>query len=111
MRFLTHSLTCLLIWMCHSHENNNKINRLHERCLRIICNDKQSSFHALLQKDGFVSIDERNIKVLATKMFKVSKNQATPQMHEIFKSKDQSQYNLRYSYLFSRPPVKSVYRY
>ena len=97
--------------MCHSHDNNNKINRLHERCLRIICNDKQSSFHALLQKDGSVSIDERNIKVLATKMFKVSKNQATPQMHEIFKSKDQSQYNLRYSYVFSRPPVKSVYRY
>ena len=27
---------CSLIWMCHSHENNNKINRLHERCLIII---------------------------------------------------------------------------
>ena len=26
---------CPLIWMCHSHENNNKINRLHKRCLRI----------------------------------------------------------------------------
>ena len=27
---------CLLIWMCHSRLNNRKINRLHERCLRII---------------------------------------------------------------------------
>ena len=27
---------CPLIWMCHNRENNNKINRLHERCLRII---------------------------------------------------------------------------
>ena len=26
---------CPLNWMCHSRENNNKINRLHERCLRI----------------------------------------------------------------------------
>ena len=66
------------------------------------------SFHALWQKDDSVSIDERNIKILAIKMFKVSKNLATPQMHEIFKSKDQSQYNIRYSCLFSRPPVKSV---
>ena len=32
---------CPLIWMCHSRENNNKINRLYERCLRIIYNDKR----------------------------------------------------------------------
>ena len=30
---------CPLIWMCHSRENNRKINRLHERCLRTIYND------------------------------------------------------------------------
>ena len=29
-----------LIWMCHSRENNNKINRLYERYLRTIYNDK-----------------------------------------------------------------------
>ena len=43
-------------------------------------------------------------------MFKVSKNLAPPQMHEIFKLKDQPQYNLRYNSLFSRPLVKSVYK-
>ena len=35
---------CPLIWMCHNRTTNRKINRLHERCLRIIYNDKQSSF-------------------------------------------------------------------
>ena len=35
---------CPLIWMCHSHAKNNKTNRLHERCLRIIYNDKVSTF-------------------------------------------------------------------
>ena len=94
--------------MCHSCENNNKINRLHERCLIIIYNDKRSSFNALLEKDGSVSIHERNIKILAPEMFNVSKNLAPPQMHEIFKLNDQLQYNLRYNSLFSRPPVKSV---
>ena len=79
---------CSLIWMCHSCENNNKINRLHERCLRIIYNDKQSSFNALLEKDGSVSIHERNIKFLATGMFIFSRDLASPQMHECFKLKD-----------------------
>ena len=96
--------------MCHRRDNNNKINRLHERCLRITYNDKRSPFNALLKKDSSVSIHERNIKILATGMFKVSRNLAPPQMHEIFKLKDQPQYNLRYNSLFSRPLVKSVYK-
>ena len=29
-----------VIWMFHSPSLNNKINRLHDRCLRIIFNDK-----------------------------------------------------------------------
>ena len=47
---------CPLVWMCHSRANNGKINRLHERCLRIIYSDKQSSFETLLEKDCSVSI-------------------------------------------------------
>ena len=34
---------CPLIWMSHSRELNNKINRIHERALRITYNDKSSS--------------------------------------------------------------------
>ena len=33
---------CPLTWMCHNRITNRNINRLHERCLRIIFNDKQS---------------------------------------------------------------------
>ena len=108
---------CPLIWMCHSRENNNKINGLHERCLRIVYNDKRSSFNALLEKDGSVLIQERNIKILATEIFKVSKNLASPKMHEILKFKDQPQYNLRYNSLFLGPllsqsiKVLKVYRF
>ena len=81
---------CPLIWKCHSRENNNIINRLHEKCLKIIYCDKRLSFNALLEKDGSVLIS-----ILATQMFKVSKNLAPSQMHEIFKFKDQPQDNLR----------------
>ena len=43
-------------------------------------------------------------------MFKVSKNIALPQMHEIFELKDQPHYNLRYNSLFSKPLIKSAYK-
>ena len=58
--FKTQFNYCPLIWMCHSRENNRKINRLYEKCLRTIYNDKQSSFNELLEKDGSVSIHERS---------------------------------------------------
>ena len=51
---------CPLSWMYHTRRNNNKIDRLHERRLRIIYNDKRSSFKALLEKDGSVLIHESN---------------------------------------------------
>ena len=39
--FNSQSNYCPLIWMCHNRTTNRKVNRLHERCLRIIYNDKQ----------------------------------------------------------------------
>ena len=56
--FKTQFNYCPLTWMCHSRENNKKIIRLHERCLRTIYNDKQSSFNELLEKDGSLSMNE-----------------------------------------------------
>ena len=64
--------------MCHSRTNNRRIDRLHERCLRIIYNDKQSSFKELLEKDSSVSIHERNVQILTTEMYKVSNNFSPP---------------------------------
>ena len=65
---------CPLTWMYHSRTINNKINRLHERCLRIVYSDKTSSFENLLEKDGSVTIHTRNLQTRATEMFKVYKN-------------------------------------
>ena len=42
---------CPLVWMFHSRKMNNKINRLHERALRIAYKDYTSSFVSLLEKD------------------------------------------------------------
>ena len=40
--FASHFDYCPLVWMCHHRTINNKINRLHEKCLRIVYNDNKS---------------------------------------------------------------------
>ena len=60
---------CPLVWMFHSRSLNNKINRIHERALRITYNDKSLSFQNLLEKDNCFTIHHRNIKILATETY------------------------------------------
>ena len=67
---------CPLVWMFHSRTMNNKINHLHERCLRIMYCDKSSSFEKLLETDRSVPIHIRNLQILATEFFKESKDLA-----------------------------------
>ena len=57
--------------MLHSPQNNNKIKHLHERCLRLIHNDKLSSYEELLEKDGPVSIHHKIIQTFAVEMFQI----------------------------------------
>ena len=47
---------CTLTWMFHSRKLNNKINRIHKRCLRLICRDRISLYEELLDKDNSVPI-------------------------------------------------------
>ena len=65
---------CPLIWMFHSRIINNKINLLHERCLRLLYGGKSPSFEKLLEQDKSVTIRANNLQILATEMFKVNRN-------------------------------------
>ena len=60
-----------LIWMFHNRKLNNKINKLHKRCLRIVYSKNSSSFEELLETDNSVSVHHRNIHVLATELYKI----------------------------------------
>ena len=99
---------CPLLWMFHSRSINNKINRWHERVLRIVYIDFKSSFENLLEKDGTVSIHVKILQNLATEMFKVSKNFSVPLISELFHQKV-NHYDLRNPYEFSMPNVNSVF--
>ena len=62
---------CPLVWMFHSRILNNKINRIHERALRIVYKDNVSSFEDLLLIDNSFTVHERNIQTLAIELYKV----------------------------------------
>ena len=99
---------CPLIWMFHSRIINNKINRLHERCLRLLYGDKSSSFEKLLEQDKSATIHTRNLQILATEMFKVYRNISPPIFSEIFHQRGNN-YNLRINSDFAMPNLRSVF--
>ena len=102
-------LYCPLIWMFISRSSSHKVNRLHERPLRILYKDDISSFSELLQKNNSVTVHTRNIH-LATEMYFKARNNISPNfLREIFPTLD-SAYNLRQWKDFITARVKTVFR-
>ena len=57
-----------LVLMFCGGKSDNRMNHLHERALRIVYNDNQSSFENLFRKDCSVSNHHRNIRSFAIKI-------------------------------------------
>ena len=73
-----------VIWMFHSRKANNRINRIHERALRLAYKDYTSTFDELLLKDNSFKVHHRNLQKLAIEIFKVKLGLAPEIMKNIF---------------------------
>ena len=93
--------------MFHSRGLNNKINRIHERALRITFIDKSSSHRELLTKDRPITIHHRNIRALAIEIYRVAQGISPPLLNEVFVPY-QCNYELRGNNFLERRRVKSV---
>ena len=98
---------CPLIWMFHSRQINHKINKLHERALRIVNNDNFSSFEVHLYKDKSVTVHQKNLQILATDLYKTLNGLSPDIMQDIFETKS-NYYNIRNAPGFSSRNIKTV---
>ena len=93
--------------MFHSRTMNGKIDRIHERALRLVYSDYVSSFDELLKKDH---IHLRNIQMLAIELYKVFHGLSPSIMKDVFHFNTNIPYNLRSrSKLYSRNPKTVKY--
>jgi hypothetical protein len=98
---------CPLVWMFNlSIPLNRRINRIHERGLRIVYNDYTATYDELLKKDGSVRVHHRNIQLVAIEMFKV-KNDLCPELMKCLFNTTSNPSNGQTRFVI--PPVKSEY--
>ena len=92
--FLSQFNYCPLVWMFCDRILNNKVNRIHERALRITYKDMRSDFDTMLLRDNAVPIHIRNLQLLMTEIYKTKWELNPSFMKEIFIEKH-SAYGLR----------------
>ena len=97
---------CPLIWMFSSRKSNHRINKIHERSLRIILNDYFSSFEDLLTVLDEKTIHQRSINLLLIEVFKYLNNLSPKLMNEVFQLRH-SNFNLRQARLFQTDVPKT----
>ena len=83
---------CPLVWMFHSRKLNNRINKIHERALRIVYEDNDSQFTDLLKRDESFTIHERNIQNLAIELYKITNGLSPKIMNLILPLKSSNRY-------------------
>ena len=98
---------CPLVWMFCSRNASNVINKTQERSLRLIKNDKTSTFKHLLQANNEITTYQRNVQVLMVEVFKMINGFAPPVMEDFFLFRENT-HNIRNFQMISKEPKKTV---
>ena len=75
---------CALVWRFCSRQSNNLINKVHERGLRLTFRDETKDFQQVLREQNEITIHQRNLQVLMTKVYKIVNGIALPTMNSLF---------------------------
>ena len=94
--------------MFHGRGLNNKLNGIHEKALRITYNDKSSLYRELLAKDSSLTKHYRNIRALATEMYKNIQGISLKLLNDIFNLCNVNSYNFCGNTFSERRKVKLV---
>ena len=95
--------------MFHSRRMEHRINKIHERALRLIYpSDSKLTFKELLDKNKTVNIHKKNLQVRATEIFKIKLNISPEILNELL-SFNIRNYNLRSQSALKQTKTNSVY--
>ena len=98
---------CPLIWMFHSGQLNNKINKLREGALRIVHKDPTLNFEQLLNLDKSVCLHHRIFQRLSIEMYKIKEKLAPIPVQELF-PRYENEHNLRNQWVWQTLNVRMV---
>ena len=98
-----------LVWMRYNRSLNTKMNRLHEKCPRIVYNDKKTNFNELLTKDGSASIHHQNLQKFAVEMFDFSRGLTPEIVNELFQFREPIPHEIRRKSQFQLPFIHLVF--
>ena len=100
---------CPLVWMFCSRKCDNKINKIHERALRVSLQDFESDFETILVRNNDYKIHNRNIQSLMIEIYKFLKGLAPPIMDTLFQTRE-IDYNLR-NFQVMKNSIKNTTKY
>ena len=100
---------CPLIWMCHGRTLNNKINRIHERALKIVYNSYKSNFKDLLERDHYFTIHERNLQYVDIEAYQVKNGLSPVIVNDVFQFGKNSACELRSGNHLQRTNIQTLH--
>ena len=77
---------CPLVWKFHDRATNLKLNRIHERALRLVCKDSEAKLTKL--KKSYGTIHQHNLQLLMIEIFKTKNNLNPKFMKNILTERD-----------------------
>ena len=95
--------------MFYGKQINDKINKLHEKALRVVYNDTITSFVEILVKDETFTVHHQNIRSLAIKMYKTMNNLPGGNLSEFF-LRNNHNYNLRSRSQLTLSSINTVFK-
>ena len=73
--------------MFYNRTTNNKMNKLHERALRLVYDDYLSAFEELSEKGNWFTVHYYNIQTLCIELYKVFSGQSQTIFNHLFERK------------------------
>ena len=100
---------CPVVWMFCGKTNRNKLEKLQERALRFVYNDKTSSYDDMLTRSNMLSLSVFRLRFMAIEVYKCVKQNNAQYLNELFVGKPPT-YHLRDTDLLKQPRFKT-YRF